>query len=182
MIRLLSARLFVFFFLVAIRMTAQSEPSDLRPPAPDALTVPNAPSVLAMPSKVIDKKFVAVMGALAAAESLRFTTRTEVVEREFAAGVPWITSTPAHPAMIARDGALFASEMFVAYEMKKPHQWLPGDRILRRLWWAYPVAMTILHTKNAIGNIRTTGAGGCTSIAQCEAQMQGQGQIKSFKF
>jgi hypothetical protein len=59
----------------------------------------------------------------------------------------------------------------VAYELKKSHSWLPGDRFIRKLWWAYPSAMTAIHIKNAVGNIRTQSPGGCTSV-ECVAQMQ----------
>lgn len=47
--------------------------------------------------RVIDKKFIAVMAALAAAESLRFTTHKLVLEHEYAAGAPWVTSVPRNP-------------------------------------------------------------------------------------
>jgi hypothetical protein len=110
---------------------------------------------------VIDKKFIAVMSALGVAESLRFTTRTLVLEHEFAAGAPWVNSVPSHPPMIAKNAALFASELLVAYEMKKPHNWLPGDKIIRKLWWAYPLAMTIVHLKNGVANIRTQPPAQC---------------------
>lgn len=106
--------------------------------------------------RVFDKKFVAVMGTLGAAESLRFTTRQLVLENEMAAGAPWVTSTPSHTELVLKYAPIFAAELAVAYELKKPHDWLPGDRIIRRLWWAYPAAMTVLHVKNSIGNIRTS--------------------------
>lgn len=111
------------------------------------------------------------MGSLGAAESLRFTTRQLVLDREYDAGAPWVTSVPSAPPLIAKDLALYSSEFVVAYELKKAHSWLPGDRVIRKLWWVYPAAMTAIHIKNAIGNIRTQGAGGCTSI-ECAAQMQ----------
>ena len=41
--------------------------------------------------KVIDKKFIAVMGTLGGAESLRFTTHKLVLDNEYAAGAPWVT-------------------------------------------------------------------------------------------
>jgi hypothetical protein len=113
------------------------------------------------------------MGALGGAESFRFTSRKLVIENEYAAGAPWVTSVPSNRLIISKDLGLFSSELLVAYEMKKSHDWLPGDRIVRKLWWAYPVAMTAIHLKNAVGNVRTQGPGGCTSIACAEA-MQGQ--------
>jgi hypothetical protein len=84
-----------------------------------------------------------------------------VLEHEFAAGAPWVNSVPSHPPMIAKNAALFASELLVAYEIKKPHNWLPGDKIIRKLWWAYPLAMTIIHLKNGVANIRTQPPSQC---------------------
>ena len=133
-----------------------------------AVTLPEAPkpSPHHATPRVIDKKFIVTMAALGAAESMRFTTRKLVIEHEFAAGAPWISQVPCNPPIIAKDLGLYASEWLVAYEMKKKHSWLPGDGVIRRLWWVYPVAMTAVHVKNGVGNIRTRGPGGCTSI-QC---------------
>jgi hypothetical protein len=121
--------------------------------------------------RVIDKKFIFVMGALGGAESMRFTTRKLVIEREYAAGAPWITSVPTNRGWVAKYSALYATELLVAYEIKKPHSWFPGDKVVRRLWWAYPSAMSAIHIKNAVGNMRTQGPGGCTS-AECAMQLQ----------
>jgi hypothetical protein len=145
------------------------------PDAPTPLQMTSTPATSAPPAakreRVFDKKFAFVMGALGAAESLRFTTRRLVLEREFDAGAPWVTSVPSSQHVIAKDSAIYASEFLVAYELKKSHSWLPGDRVIRRLWWAYPAAMTAIHIKNAVGNIGTQGPGGCTSI-ECAEQMQ----------
>jgi hypothetical protein len=65
----------------------------LKPAAP----VPAAP----VPHRVIDKKFIFVMGALGGAESLRFTSRKLVLDHEFAAGAPWVTSVPANQHLMA---------------------------------------------------------------------------------
>jgi hypothetical protein len=113
--------------------------------------------------RVIDKKFVTVMGALGLAEAMRFTTRTLVLEHEEAAGAPWVTSLPSHPSLIAKDAAIFASEVLVAYEMKKRHDWLPGDKIIRKLWWIYPAVMAVPHFKNAVSNIETQAPAGCSN-------------------
>jgi len=40
------------------------------------------------PHRVVDKKFMATMGALGATESIRFTTRQLVLENELSAGAP----------------------------------------------------------------------------------------------
>jgi len=128
--------------------------------------LPDAPA----PKRVIDKKFIAVMGALGGAESLRFTTHKLVLDNEFAAGAPWITSVPSNPHLVAKYGGIFAAELLVAYELKKPHDWLPGDRLIRKLWWAPPAILAIIHIKNGVRSMQTKGPGGCTSVAECEAQ------------
>ena len=48
-----------------------------------------------------------------------------------------------------------------AYELKKPHFWLPGDRFIQKIWFAYPSAMTAIHIKNGIRSMRTTPPAGC---------------------
>jgi hypothetical protein len=150
-------------------------PADALPDAPTPRLMTAAPAwstpAAPKPQRVFDKKFVAVMGSLGAAESLRFITRRLVLQREYAAGAPWVTSVPSNQHAIPKDAAIYSSEFLVAYEIKKSHSWLPGDRVIRRFWWLYPAAMTAIHIKNAIGNIRTQGSGGCTSI-ECATQMQ----------
>ncbi len=146
---------------------------DELPLAPVPMAIATQPQQSSKLERVFDKKFFAVMGSLGAAESLRSTTRTLVLDHEFDAGAPWVTSVPSNRGIIAKDLALYSSEFLVAYELKKRHSWLPGDRIFRRLWWAYPAAMTAFHVKNAIGNIRTQGPGGCTSV-ECALQTQMQ--------
>jgi hypothetical protein len=170
---LTAAQLLILALLLVSPLAAQDAhfnriTADALPAAPVQMTsTPAQPK----PGRVFDKKFFAVMGALGGAESFRFTTRKLVVEREFAAGAPWVTSVPSNQHIIAKDLALYGSEFLVAYELKKSHSWLPGDRIIRKLWWAYPTAMTAVHIKNAIGNVRTQGPGGCTSV-ECAEQMQ----------
>jgi hypothetical protein len=159
--------------LLAIRLAAQS--ADFNKDTPEALPAAPmqatpAPSCV-KPVRVFDKKFFAVMGALGGAESIRFTSRKLVLDHEFAAGAPWVPSVPSDQHIVAKDLALYGSESLVAYELKKSHSWLPGDRFIRKLWWAYPSAMTAIHIKNAIGNIRTQAPGGCTSV-ECATQTQ----------
>jgi hypothetical protein len=137
-----------------------------------AVSVASAPPQEAPKAqRIIDKKFVAVMAALGGAESLRFTSRKLVLENEFAAGAPWITHVEPNQNLVARYTGIYAAEFAVAYEIKKQHDWLPGDRVIRKFWWAYPAAMAAIHIKNGIANIRTQGPGGCTFI-QCAQQMQ----------
>ena len=157
----------VLMFLVSSHAMAEN---DLHPEIhPAALNAAQAVSLPAtpQPQRVVDKKFIAVMGVLGTAEALRYSTRTLVVEHEADAGAPWITSRPSHPNLIAKDAAIYAAELLVAYEIKKPHAWLPGDRTIRKFWWLYPAAMASLHFKNATNNIRTTPPGGCDP-SQCQ--------------
>jgi len=163
-----------FVFLVLLISGHAFAESDLRPDLHPAAETVSAPQVVSLPAapqrhRVIDKKFIAVMGALGAAEAMRYSTRTLVVEHEADAGAPWITSRPSHPRLVAKDSAIYAVELLVAYEIKKPHGWLPGDRAIRKLWWLYPAAMAPLHFKNATNNIRTTAPGGCDP-SECQSQ------------
>ena len=119
------------------------------------------------PHRVIDKKFIAVMGTLGAVESMRFVTRQMVLENEMSAGAPWVTSVPSHSHLVLKYAPIFAAELFVAYEIKKPHDWLPGDRVIRKLWWLYPVAMGAIHLHNALGNINTQAPAGCP-VQECQ--------------
>jgi hypothetical protein len=131
------------------------------------ISLPETPVPQTVKVKVIDKKFIAVMAALGGAESLRFTTHKLVLDHEFAAGAPWVSSVPANPHLVAKGAAIYAAELLVAYELKKPHSWLPGDKVIRKLWWAYPAAMMVIHIKNGVGSIRTQ-APSC-SVAECQA-------------
>jgi hypothetical protein len=133
--------------------------------APKSLP-PDAPA----PQKVIDKKFIAAMAALGGAETLRLTTHKLVLDNEFAAGAPWVTSVPSSLSMLAKYGGIFAVEMLVAYELKKPHDWLPGDKVIRKLWWVAPAVLVAIHIKNGVRSIRTQGPGGCRSVEECEGQ------------
>jgi hypothetical protein len=136
------------------------------------LVLPDAPARQAtkaeVADKVIDKKFIAVMAALGGAESLRFTTHKLVLDHEFAAGAPWVTSVPPNQNLVAKYAAIYAAELLVAYEIKKPHSWLPGDKVIRKFWWAYPVAMAPIHIKNGVRSIRTQ-APSCP-VAECGPQ------------
>src|ERR1700681_488119 len=131
------------------RLPVQAPPMSL----PDA-PVPQRAEVK-VNVKVVDKKFIAVMAALGGAESLRFTTHKLVLDHEFAAGAPWVTSVPANPHLVAKGAAIYAAELLVAYELKKSHSWLPGDKVIRKLWWAYPAAMPPIHIMNGVRGIRT---------------------------
>jgi hypothetical protein len=184
-IALTAVRSLILALLLAGQLAAQSlaaqnrdfdkTSTDSLPSAPVPMT--NVPATNAhlqtKPERVFDKKFFAVMGALGGAESFRYTSRKLVLENEYDAGAPWVTSVPSNQQTIAKDFALYSTEFLAAYEVKKSHSWLPGDRVIRRLWWVYPAAMTAIHLKNAVGNVRTRGPGGCTSMA-CAEQLQTQ--------
>ena len=131
------------------------------------VSLPDAPAPQRVKVIVIDKKFIAVMTALGGAESLRFTTHKLVLDHEFAAGAPWVTGVPPNHHLVAKYAAIYAAELLVAYELKKPHSWLPGDKIIRKLWWAYPAAMIAIHIKNGVGSIRTQ-APSCP-VADCQS-------------
>jgi hypothetical protein len=111
--------------------------------------------------KVIDKKFIGVMAVLAGSETLRYTTHKLVLDHEFAAGAPWVTSVPDNRYLVGKFGGLFAAELLVAYELKKPHSWLPGDKVIRKFWWVYPAVMTTIHIKNGVRSIRTQPPADC---------------------
>jgi hypothetical protein len=120
-------------------------------------------------ARVIDKKFIAVMAALGGAESLRFTTHKLVLDHEYAAGAPWVTSVPPNQHLVAKYGAIYAAELLVAYELKKAHSWLPEDKIIRKLWWTYPATMAPIHIMNGVRSIRTQAPSGCP-VADCQGQ------------
>jgi hypothetical protein len=132
------------------------------------VSLPETPAPQRGKVKVIDKKFIFVMGALGGAESLRFTTHKLVLDHEFAAGAPWVTSVPPNPHLVAKYTGIYAAELLVAYELKKPHSWLPGDRIVRKLWWVYPAIMVPIHIKNGVRSIRTQ-APSCP-VDECQEQ------------
>jgi hypothetical protein len=170
---LISGEWLVLALLLASPVAAQNADFDKiateAPPAAPMQTT-STPSP-AKPEKVFDKKFFAVMGALAGAESFRFTSRQLVLDHEYAAGAPWVTSAPSNQPIMLKGLAVYGAEFLLTYELKKSHSWLPADRVIRKLWWAYPAAMATIHIKNAVGNVRTKGPGGCTSV-ECAEQMQ----------
>lgn len=179
----MSTRLFALLLLIVTHAVAQvrapidmplevrnetTSPSGFTSPSTTPTTLPDAPTR----ERVIDKKFIIAMGALGGAETLRFTSRKLVLDHEFSAGAPWVSSVPSNQHLVAEYAGIYAAELLVAFEIKKRHSWLPGDRVVRKLWWAYPAAMAAIHIKNGVGNIRTQGPGGCTSMQCAEQQMQ----------
>lgn len=158
--------------LLASPLAAQN--TDFNKIAPESLLgepmETTSPPATAKPEnvKVLDKKFFAIMGALGGAESFRFTSRQLVLDHEYAAGAPWVASVPPNQHLVAKYAAIYTAELLVAYEIKKPHSWLPGDKIIRKLWWAYPAAMVPIHIRNGVRSIRTQ-APSCP-VAECGSQ------------
>jgi len=180
-----TVRLFLFILLVIAPAFAESHRSEYVLGEPDAeinaasgnapaaytpaiaapVVLPDAPSRQIV--KVIDKKFIAVMGALGGAESLRFTTHQLVLVHEFDAGAPWVRSVPANQRLVLEYGAIYAAELIVAYELKKPHSWLPGDKFIRKIWWVYPATIAPIHVMNGVRSIRTQASSLCPP-ADCQ--------------
>ena len=133
-------------------------------PIPDA----PVPQLAKAKAKIIDKKFIVTMAALGGAETLRFITHKLVLDHEYAAGAPWVTSVPQNQHLIAKYSAIFAAELLVAYELKKPHSWLPKDKYIQKFWWAYPAVMTPIHIKNGVRSIRTQPPS--CPVEECGAQ------------
>jgi len=136
-------------------------------PIAQSASLPDAPTPIR--ARVADKKFIAVMAALGGAETLRFTTHKLVLDHEYDAGAPWVTSVPPNQHLVAKYGAIYAAEVLVTYEIKKPHSWLPGDKVIRKLWWAYPAAMAPIHIMNGVRSIQAQAPSGCP-VAECEEQ------------
>jgi hypothetical protein len=137
-------------------------------PAMAKVVLPDAPAPQQVKLKVIDKKFIVMMAALGGAETLRFTTHKLVLDNEHAAGAPWVASVPPNQHLVAKYAGIYALELLVAYELKKPHSWLPGDRIMQKFWWAYPATMVPIHLKNGIRSIRTQAP----AAADCPPEYQ----------
>jgi hypothetical protein len=160
----------IFVLLIGSYVVAEDAPNEVTPTAAyraDSSPLAALPAT-PKPQRVIDKKFILIMGTLGLAESMHITTRTLVLEHEQAAGAPWVTSLPSRPHLIAQDALIYVSELLVAYEMKKPHSWLPGDKVIRKLWWVYPAVMAAPHFKSAANNIQMKPPAGCAS-AECQA-------------
>jgi hypothetical protein len=43
---------------------------------------------------------------------------------------------------------------------------LPGDKVIRKLWWAHPAVMMVIHIKNGAGSIRTQAPS--STAAECQ--------------
>jgi hypothetical protein len=154
-----------FILMIGSYANAQSGPNDEAQPAPEYTAnfiQPAALPATPQPQRVIDKKFMLVMGVLGTAETMRLTTRHLVLVHEQAEGAPWATTIPSHSHLVVRSASIFAVEMLVAYEIKKRHDWLPGDKVVRKLWWIYPAAAALIDFKLAAHTMQLRPPSGCT--------------------
>jgi hypothetical protein len=113
------------------------------------------------PSRVADRQFFALLSIEAAAKSADFAeTAAHLGKQIFVPCVPaytcinhgyvytvlendpWFGKRPSTGRMIGENFGLFGVESLIAYQIKKPHQWLPGDRLIRKFWWL-PLAYQI---------------------------------------
>ena len=94
-----AVELFLVVLLAGVCATAQDvHYANLNPAA---VTMPAAIEPLSLPAtpqpqkkKVVDKKFLLIVGVLATAEALRITTTTLALDREAAEGAPWVSVPP----------------------------------------------------------------------------------------
>jgi|SRR5579862_3429675 len=125
------------------------------------------------PSRVADREFFVVLAVEAAAKSADFAeTAAHLGKQTWVPCVPsyvcmshgyvytvvendpWFGTRPSTGRMIGENFAVFGAESLLAYEIKKPHQRLPGDRLIRKLWWI-PLAYQIqAHARLAYHNSR----------------------------
>jgi hypothetical protein len=123
------------------------------------------------PSRTIDAKFIAVLATEAAAKSADFVeTAAHLGNRVWVPCVPaytcmhhglwfsvqendsWFGRRPGAARMVTENIGLFGAESLLAYEIKKPHHWLPGDKVVKKVWWL-PLAYQIqAHTRFAYRN------------------------------
>jgi hypothetical protein len=125
------------------------------------VTAANAAELPDPPSKVADKQFLLLLSVEAAAKSADFAeTAAHLGKQTWVPCVPayacinhgyvytvlendpWFGKRPSTGRMIGENFALFGAESLIAYEIKKPHPWLPADRLIRKFWWV-PLAYQI---------------------------------------
>ena len=137
----------LFFLLIAVPTLAQQLPE--------------------APAKVIDKKFVAVMGIEALAKSADMLTTAKHMNQiigvtaapgcqlhypdscyqwnRFREHNPIFGSNPSAGRLIAENAGIFAGETLLTYELKKHHV---------KFWWAPALYFASNHTHLAIANTR----------------------------
>ena len=113
------------------------------------------------PSKVADRRFFLLLSIEAVAKSADFAeTAAHLGKQVWVPCVPayacvnhesvytvlendaWFGKRPSNGRMIGENFALFGVETLIAYQIKKPHQWLPEDKLIRKFWWL-PLAYQI---------------------------------------
>ncbi|HXY03883.1 MAG TPA: hypothetical protein VEI49_09920 [Terriglobales bacterium] len=137
------------------------------------ITAANAAELPDRPSKVADRQFFLLLSVEAAAKSADFAETAAhlgkqiwvpcvpaytCINHESAYTVlendPWFGKRPSTGRMIWENFGLFGVESLIAYQIKKPHQWLPGDRLIRKFWWVPLVYQTQAHARFAYHNSR----------------------------
>jgi hypothetical protein len=164
-IPLRAVQFIIFLLLIGSYAKAQNGPRDEGTPTAEytgSFIQPVSLPATPQPQKVIDKKFLLVMGTLGVAETMRLTTRHLVLVHEQAEGAPWATTIPSHSHLVVRNASIFAAEMLVGYEIKKRHDWLPGDNVIRQFWWVYPVVAAVIDFKLAAHTMQLRPPVGCT--------------------
>lgn len=122
---------------------------------PPAFLLPEAPEPQ---TRVVDKKFIAVMGfEFSAIAGDMTSTELCLGEGGFHETNPWFGPHPSVARLSTESMAIFAFESLSAYELKKPHDWIPFDRQVRRLWWVYPVANGLEHFRLTYHNMKLYG-------------------------
>ena len=95
--------------------------------------LPDAPQ-----PKVVDAKFVLTVGALGGSMAFDMTETRSLLDR---GGVEYnVKDFGPHPStrrLVTVESAYFAGFVLIAYEMKKPHSWMPRwiGGVLRATWW-----------------------------------------------
>jgi hypothetical protein len=120
---------------------------------PPAIKLPEEP----MPQKqtVLDRKYLAVMGFEFSGLAADFYSTTLCLRRSgFRETDSWFGSHPSTARLTTESLGVFTAEAFGTYELKKPHDWLPFDRQIRRFWWIYPVANGIDHFRLTYHNMQ----------------------------
>jgi hypothetical protein len=125
------------------------------------ITAASAAELPDPPSRIVDKQFLFVMSLEAAAKSADFAeTAAHLGKQTWVPCVPaytcinhgyvytvvendpWFGKRPSNGRMIGENLGLFGVESLIACQIKKPHQWLPADRFIRKFWWV-PLAYQI---------------------------------------
>lgn len=122
------------------------------PLSASAAELPDAPT-----PKVVDKKFVAVIGALGGSMAFDMKETRSLLDR---GGVEYNTfdfgPRPSNARLVAVESAYFAGFTLLAYEMKKPHSWIPRPigRVLEKTWWIVPAWQIANHVRLGIQDRR----------------------------